>query len=126
MAAQLHRMIRDARLLADEGGREICGFLIDNGYFIEMIRLKNKKRSGGGFSFYLREADLIEKACKAMKHDIVGTFHSHPCYIAKPGDSDIAGAYDDELILIIDVMKNQARLWRISNHQEKELHFELI
>ena len=125
-AAQLNEMIEESQLLASNGGKEICGLLVDNGYFIEMIRLKNKEKKSGGFSFYVKEAEFIEKACKRMNHEIIGTFHSHPYYIAKPGKADIAAAFEIEIMLVIDVMDKNARLWLINNKKLKELQFEMI
>ncbi|MBN2320819.1 MAG: Mov34/MPN/PAD-1 family protein [Acidobacteria bacterium] len=126
LSTQLNNIVKDAQLSVKDSGKEICGFLVDNGYFIEIIKLKNKTKKGGGYSFYLKEADFIEKACTIMNHKIVGTFHSHPYYIAVPGDSDKANAFDNELMLIIDVMGKDIKLWQITNTKEKEIPFELI
>jgi proteasome lid subunit RPN8/RPN11 len=122
---QLRRTIAEACRLAN-GGMEICGLLIDNGYFIEMIRMRNKSKKPCSFSFYLAEADAIEKACKQLNHEIVGTFHSHPFSMAEPGNSDIAKAFDNEIMLIIDVIKNEAKLWRVSSKRKKELRLTLL
>jgi proteasome lid subunit RPN8/RPN11 len=123
--AHLRRTIAEARQAA-KGGLEICGLLIDNGYFIEMKCLKNKSKKIGTFSFFMKEADTIEKACKQLNHEIVGTFHSHPFSMAEPGKSDIAKAFDNEIMLIIDVMNKEARLWRLSNNKKRELPFLLL
>jgi proteasome lid subunit RPN8/RPN11 len=123
--AQLRRIMAEARQAA-KGGMEICGLLIDNGYFIEMVGLKNKSKKMGTFSFFMKEADAIERACKQLNHEIVGTFHSHPFSMAEPGNSDIAKAFDDEIMLIIDVIKKEAKLWRISNKMKKALQFMLL
>jgi|WetSurMetagenome_2_1015567.scaffolds.fasta_scaffold409783_1 proteasome lid subunit RPN8/RPN11 len=122
---QLRRIMAEARQAA-KGGMEICGLLIDNGYFIEMIGLTNKSKKVGKFSFSMKEADAIEKACKKLNHEIVGTFHSHPFSMAEPGDSDIAKAFDNEIMLIIDVINKEAKLWRLSNKKKKELRFMLL
>lgn len=108
------------------GGVEICGFLIDNGYFIEMIGLRNKSKEPGTFFVYLAEADAIEKACKELNHEIVGTYQSHPFFTAEPGASDLARAFDNEILLIIDVHKRDAKLWRVSNKKKRELSFSLL
>jgi proteasome lid subunit RPN8/RPN11 len=123
---QLNKIMKDARTQAKNGGQEICGLLVDNGYHLEMIQLKNKSKRGGNYSFYLKEADSIQKACKIIKHTIVGTFHSHPFYEARPGDSDKVGAFNNEIMLIIDVTKNETRLWKIEKKKERELEYVLI
>jgi proteasome lid subunit RPN8/RPN11 len=126
LKSQLKQMIKESVLLAKNGGIEICGLLVYNGYFIEMIRLRNKTKKGGGFSFYLQEADFIEKSCTKMNHEIIGTFHSHPYDIAKPGESDLKNAFENEYMLVIDVIKQKARLWKITNKKAIEKEFSLI
>jgi proteasome lid subunit RPN8/RPN11 len=123
--AQLLRTIAEARQAA-KNGMETCGLLIDNGYFIEIIGLRNKSRKIGEFSFFMKDADAIENACKQLNHEIVGTFHSHPFSMAEPGNSDIDKAFDNEIMLIIDVTEKEAKLWRISNKKKKELQFMLL
>jgi hypothetical protein len=34
---------------ANNAGAEICGLLVDNGYFIELVQTKNKSRGGTQF-----------------------------------------------------------------------------
>ncbi|MBN2495397.1 MAG: Mov34/MPN/PAD-1 family protein [Deltaproteobacteria bacterium] len=123
---QLHEMLRDARSAASRSGAEICGLLVDNCCFIEMIKLRNKTKRGGGFSYYVDEVRLVRRASRLMAHEIVGTFHSHPCYLAKPGESDIANAVDDSLMLIIDVQEQEARLWHIASGKAGRRRFVTI
>lgn len=123
--SQLRRTMADAHHAA-KGGMEICGLLINNGHFLEMIGLRNRSKKACSFSFFMKDADAIEKACKQLNHEIVGTFHSHPYSPAEPGNSDIAKAFDPEIMLIIDVLKKDAKLWRISNKRKKELQFMLL
>jgi proteasome lid subunit RPN8/RPN11 len=122
---QLRRTIAEARQAA-KSGMEICGLLIDNGYFIEIIGLRNKSNKAGKFSFFMKEADAIEKACKQLNHEIVGTFHSHPFSMSEPGNSDIDKAFDNEIVLIIGAIEKKAKLWRISNKKKTELKFMLL
>ena len=122
----LKAMIKEAILAAQNNGREICGLLVDNGYFIELVRTANKTKRGGGFSFYSKEIEFVESAVKKLNHKIVGTFHSHPYYIAEPGESDISDAFDDEIMLVIDVINRDAALWRIANNRKVKLEIELI
>ena len=60
----------------------------------------------GRFAFYVNEVKEIEKAVSLLNYQIVGTFHSHPYYIAEPARNDLTGSEDGELMLIIDCLNN--------------------
>lgn len=123
---QLNTIIRNALKSAQNGGKEICGLMVDNGFFIEIIQTKNKSKVGGSFSFYVSEIRAIVKAAKRLNHEIIGTFHSHPLWLAEPGDSDISNAVDDSLMLIIDCLDKNSKLWHIKKNKAKEKRMELI
>lgn len=106
-------------------GREICGLLVDTGYFIKPIQLDNK-RPAGGYEFYVRQVRKIKVIAEALGCEIVGTFHSHPAYTARPGDSDIAGAPNDSLMLIIDVCDRDYALWRVYNGRASRIRLTLL
>jgi proteasome lid subunit RPN8/RPN11 len=122
----LQNMISKAVKLSRKGGREICGLLVDNGYFLECLEVKNAAKCGGSFTFHLKEIHLIEKAVSTRGHSIVGTFHSHPLSLAQPGDIDLSGIVEPELMLIIDCLDKEARLWRIAREKAYEVQFELL
>jgi proteasome lid subunit RPN8/RPN11 len=126
LKAQVNSLIQEAILFADKNGQEICGLIIDNGYFLELIQTRNKVRNGGGFAFYSSEIKAIQKSVNILYHEIVGTFHSHPSYIAEPGKSDIENTLDDSLMLIIDVTNRDFGLWYIKNYEKQKVDFELI
>jgi proteasome lid subunit RPN8/RPN11 len=115
-----------ARNSAKLNGREVCGLILDNGYFFELIQVRNKTKRGGGFSYYYNEIRAIEKMARTFKHEIVGTFHSHPVGLAVPGPSDVKYALDDDVMLIFDVLGRSAKLWHIKNKKVRELRFSLI
>jgi proteasome lid subunit RPN8/RPN11 len=126
LKSELDKFINKAILSAAKDGKEICGLLADNGYFIEIIQTKNKIKNGGGFAFYYKEVRQIVAAAEKLGHEIIGTFHSHASFIAKPGENDIACAEDDSLMMIIDVIGKQAALWHIKDMDIKELKFKTI
>lgn len=126
MKKQLGKIINEAVSSANQNGQEICGLLVDNGYFIELIQVRNKIKEGGGFAFYVNEIRFLEGAAKKMDHEIIGTFHSHPTYIAEPSDGDILNAINDSLMLLIDVMDKEVGLWHIKDQKKKKKLFELI
>ena len=124
--SNLDRMIIEAVMAAKKNGLEICGLLIFNGYFIELVKVRNKIKRGGGFEFYVNDIRFLQKATKKIDHEIIGTFHSHPEYIAKPSESDIYNALDDSFMLIIDTVDQEVNLWHIKNLKKKRIQFELI
>lgn len=111
---------------AQDGGREVCGLLVDNGRFLELVQVRNKCRTGGGFAFYVGEVRAIKKMVAARGHEIVGTFHSHPIGVATPGRSDIHHAVDDSVMLICDVTGREWALWHILDHQSARVAFDMI
>ncbi len=121
--ANLIQLMRHAKSVGAQDGREICGLIIGNGLYINLIELKNKTRRGGGFSFYSSEVKDIVKASRLLNIEILGTFHSHPIYMAKPGQDDIGGAVEDSLMLIIDCNSNKAILWRIKNGKSYKIRY---
>jgi proteasome lid subunit RPN8/RPN11 len=123
---QLERMQKQATKVAKSGGREICGLIVDNGYFLELVQVRNKSKHGGGFSFYAREVRAVHKMARVCDHEIVGTFHSHPLGLANPGSSDLYNAVDDSMMLIFDVIGGRARLWHIKSKRAIRRRFRLI
>ena len=108
-------ILKKAITAANDDGIEICGLLVDNGYFLEIVQTQNECSHGGGFSFCSSEIIDIEKAAKILGHNVVGTFHSHPTYIAIPSQSDIENTPSNSFMLIIDVINEEFRLWYIKN-----------
>ena len=123
---QLRTLIKNAVAVSKNGGKEICGLIVDTGYFLELIQVRNKIKTDGGFEFYIPEIKRIEKAVSVIGFEIVGTFHSHPFYIAKPGKKDLAGVNSSELMLIIDCMDKEAMLWKVKGRKANRVKFELI
>jgi proteasome lid subunit RPN8/RPN11 len=122
----LTEAIRKARKTARNGGREIAGLLIHNGHFMELLEIRNTYRKGGHFQFDEKQIKTIMKAVKELGHRIVGTFHSHPAYIAKPGEGDIRAAVEDSLMLVIDCIGSEARLWRIKGGKARSVNMEIL
>jgi proteasome lid subunit RPN8/RPN11 len=122
----LARTIKKAERAAHSDGREICGLLIDNGHFLEILETSNISQEGGHFQFDAKQIRRIKKAVTEIHHEIVGTFHSHPLAGAKPGSGDINGTVDDSLMLIIDCLHSDAQLWRIKNGKARRLTVQTI
>ena len=76
--SQFQRLKKIAVEAAKYDGKEVCGFLVDNGVFLELVQARNKTNRGGGFSYYSGEVESLKKAVSKINHEIVGTYHSHP------------------------------------------------
>jgi len=126
LASQLNAMISAAEIATDDG-KEICGFLIDNGYFLSMVQVRNKEKLIGKSAFYVSEVRRLVKAVKVLGCEIVGTFHSHPMSGANLSKGDIDSSEDDDLVLIISTPKKEEKLWYINkNKGSREIKFELL
>jgi proteasome lid subunit RPN8/RPN11 len=123
---QFARIKKESRRLAALNGTEICGLILDNGAFWELVQVRNKSRREGGFSFYSDEVRTIMKLAPMIEHEIVGTFHSHPVGLPEPGPADLSNAVDDSMMLIIDIIGRSARLWHVKDMKAKALTFRLI
>ena len=123
---QLQNLIRNSVSASKNNGKEVCGLIVDTGYFLELIQVKNKIKRGGSSAFYVNEVNKIENAVSLLSFKIVGTFHSHPYYFAKPGERDLAAVEDGELMLIIDCLDKEAILWKVKNKSANKVKFELI
>lgn len=109
-------LLKLARLEAKkEDGKEICGFLIDNGYFLQLQLVQNKSERLGSFLYCEKEVKELMKSTKSLGIEIVGTFHSHPISEATPGPNDVKYALDNSLMLIFDCIGNEGELWYIKN-----------
>jgi proteasome lid subunit RPN8/RPN11 len=117
----INRAVGDSRR-----GKEVIGLLVDNGYHLELVTCRNKSRRSGSFSFYHDEVRSIVAAAKRLGHEVVGTFHSHPAALAEPGESDVASAPNDSLMLIVDGLANNVALWRIKDNRARKLPLQLL
>jgi proteasome lid subunit RPN8/RPN11 len=110
-----------------EAHREICGVIVDNGWLLELVRLPNRTRRRGGFLTVHMDLKLVEQATRRLGHRVVGSCHSHPVSATKPGPGDIRGAEAGSLMLVIDCIGREARLWRIGrNRRAYAVHLNLM
>jgi proteasome lid subunit RPN8/RPN11 len=109
-----------------ENAREVCGLLIDNGHFLQLRETRNISKREGSFQLDMREIRSIEKAADKLNLEVVGTFHSHIVWFAKPGEADIEGAENDSLMLLVDSMDKDIKLWRVKNKRAYPLSYEII
>jgi proteasome lid subunit RPN8/RPN11 len=122
----LRRLVGRAAAVAKRHAREVVGLLIDNGFFLELVECRNKSRRAGSFSFYYVDIRSKVAAAERLGHEVVGTFHSHPAGLAKPGEGDVTNAVDNSLMLIIDCTGREAALWRIKNGKTRKMLLQEI
>ncbi len=123
---ELSRTIRRAKGLARKESKEVCGFLVHNGHFIELVETRNESTKKGHFKISKRQYHRIKTAIKTLRYDFIGSFHSHPVSEAKPGPGDIKGSENNSLMLIIDCIGNEAKLWRIKDKKAREVKYKTI
>jgi proteasome lid subunit RPN8/RPN11 len=122
--SQFSGFVREASRVAHAvPGTEICGIIVDTGFHLSLIQVRNVSRRAGSFILCRPDVRRIVAAAKILKQEVVGTFHSHPVGLATPGPSDIAYATDDSLMLIFDCLARSGRLWRIKSGKARELEF---
>lgn len=120
-------LLKLARLEAKkDAGKEICGFLIDNGYFLQLQLTQNTSERQGSFSYCKKEVKELMRSTRKLGIEIVGTFHSHPISEAIPGPNDVKYALDDDLMLIFDCIGNEGKLWYIKDGGYRKRVIDLI
>jgi proteasome lid subunit RPN8/RPN11 len=126
ISRQLRATLREARTAARDGYRETCGLLVDNGYFLELVPIRNRARRPGRFVLDGPRTRASVRATRQLGWRVVGTFHSHPWSTAEPGAGDIAGALRGSLMLVVDCIEGHAKLWRIGKNTARAVGFDAV
>jgi proteasome lid subunit RPN8/RPN11 len=108
------------------GLREICGVLVANGHYLDLVETRNILHRPCGFWISPRDAGAIRRAAKILGHRVVGSFHSHVVSPAIPGPSDIAGASEGDLMRIIDTATKGVALSSITLGRAHRLRLQKI
>ncbi|MBI5095899.1 MAG: Mov34/MPN/PAD-1 family protein [Candidatus Hydrogenedentes bacterium] len=124
LAKEIRPLMRKAVRLSREH-REICGVIVENGYFLHLIEVRNKSKCPGSFWLHFGDVNRVDNACQRLGNTIVGTFHSH-IIGAEPSRPDIAGADHGQLMLILDTCWREIGLWRIREARAYRLKHQLI
>ena len=91
-----------------------------------LVPVINTSTRKGSFAMHRREWSRIERAARVIGASVAGTYHSHLLSEARPGDGDLQGACDGDLMLILDTVGKTARLWRVRRRHAYSVNFELI
>ncbi len=122
----LRNVMRLAIKKAKGRGREICGVIVSNGHFLHLVRTRNRAKGPGSFQLPAGEVRKIQRTARKLNLRVLGTFHSHPVSEAEPGVSDIAGADDGALMLILSCWDKEAKLWKIRKRKAAEVPLECV
>jgi hypothetical protein len=106
----LKAAVREAVALARKNQRETCGLLIDSGYALN------------SFLFATPPGDPATSCLTRAR----SARHSHPVSPARPGRGDIEGTLNDSLMLIIDCIEREARLWYIHDGKARSVRYECV
>lgn len=125
--SQYKRVLREAcRSAWETDGSEICGLIIDTGCHLSFVTTRNVSSRAGGFVLSRPDVRRIAAGVKILGQEILGTFHSHPVGIAKPGKTDIEHAVDDSLMFIFECTAKRGALWRIKGGRARPLPFAFL
>lgn len=124
LKGELDDVVRRA-LLAAERNKEVCGLLVDNGYFLELVLMRNKSRKSGRFAFYYGEIRGIEKASRRLGHKIVGTFFSLLSSPAETGVGEFETSVEGALSLSISPAGGKTAL-SYTDGEKKVVEFMLL
>ena len=108
---ELDRFARDASRAA-LAGKEACGLLLEINELLHLIFLPNAAREGS-FGFDRKMEARVRDGADSIGGAIVGTFHSHPYWLARPSRADLASSGVGDLLLIYDVTGRNFGLWRV-------------
>jgi proteasome lid subunit RPN8/RPN11 len=112
---------------AGEDHQEICGVIIGDEYSLRLVRVRNASRRRCHSEMKAIDYQTVVKAARRLGYQAIGTFHSHPIWYVKPGYSDCRSDAPGRLILIIDCIGREARLWRIMrNRRAYPLRFKEV
>jgi proteasome lid subunit RPN8/RPN11 len=91
-----------------------------------MVTIRNRARRPGRWVFDGPQVRAIQPAVEQLGWRIVGTWHSHPVSTARPSPGDIAGAFEGDLMLLIDCVERDAKLWRVGKTTAREIRFDAV
>ena len=122
----LDLLTREAVSKARSRQREIAGIMLDHGGVVGLLELHNVSRRRGRFD--IRVADIRAKraAARELGSSVVGYFHSHIVSSAVPSPGDLAEAPSGQLMLIIDTISREARLWRVHRGRAYAVGYTLV
>lgn len=105
---------------------EVCGALVAGRTGqLELWFLKNAINRPGSVSLSERDLRRARRKARLEGKRVLGTFHSHPVWVAVPGRTDIKTARVGSVDLIYDVCGWTARLWRISRVGSRKMAQEV-
>ena len=126
--AALDAVVAHARQAMPE---ECCGLLIGSGGRIEeAVPARNALASPTRYEVDPADHFAVIRRVRREGRSIVGAYHSHPATAATPSPTDVAQAYDHELLYVIvslrDLARPEVRAYRIVNGGVDEIALVVV
>ena len=111
---ETERLKRESRKAQRAGNREVCGAILQRpDGALELCFADNESRHAHSYLLSGESVQRMKEIAEATGATIIGSFHSHPSSSAVPGDGDLAGAREGNLLLIHSVRTGRTRLWQV-------------
>jgi [CysO sulfur-carrier protein]-S-L-cysteine hydrolase len=127
LAGAIAAMVAHAR---EDAPDECCGLLLACGDTIhEAVRTRNAKRSPSAYLVHPEDHVAALKRARQEGTRVAGAYHSHPRSAACPSATDVAEAYDPELLHVIVSLAGaggEVRAWRIAGGEAQPVEFEEV
>lgn len=114
-AAVVSEMLAHAR---DEAPRECCGLLVGKGgAIVRSVRARNLDAMATRYLIDPEDHFAAIRSARADNLEVIGAYHSHPSSEPVPSPTDIAEANSgsDFLYVIVSLVKDEVRAYRIEN-----------
>jgi len=123
---RLNEVMRAAKAAAKNGELEVCGLLVLNGEFLDLVPTRNAERRPGKFNFFASDLRRVSSAASVLGYQLVGSYHSHPLGLPEPSPADLAHAQGNSFMLILDCFGSEAKLWFILRRIPHRVRIKLI
>ena len=115
------KAIRDMLAHArEEAPRECCGLLIGNGEsVVRSVRARNLDAKATRYLIDPEDHFAAIRAAREEGLEVIGAYHSHPSSAPVPSPTDVAEANSgsDFLYVIVSLVNDEVRAYRIANGQ---------
>ncbi len=92
-----------------EAPNECCGLLVaEAGAVVEAVPTRNESASPTRYRVDSREHFALIRSLRGSQRTIAGAYHSHPASAAVPSPTDVAEAWDSELLYVIVSLQDAA------------------
>lgn len=125
-AAVIGEMLAHARKAAP---RECCGLLVGKGEsIVRSVRARNRDAKVTRYLIDPEDHFAAIRGARADGLEVVGAYHSHPTSEAVPSPTDVAEANSgsDFVYVIVSMLTNEVRAYRIENGAYVSIRHQVI